>query len=165
MAPQRPHRQWQVNANGRLKALFSMGRDVDGSQIGRYTKVKRVYIAQCTSNWLKHKFTIIFGYFIPEILITVVTAKPFVDVGVLVLFIMSEVSPGETDAKRNGRFFPDTQIIMTTSSNLYNFWWVHKMHEIGHFLCKIYWLFALTRSALGFKCGKRIIFQIKLISW
>ena len=94
MAPQRPHRQWQVNANGRLNALFSMGHGVDGSQLGRYTKVKRVYIVQCTRNWLKHKLTIIFGYFILEISITVVTAKPFVNVGVLVLFIMSEVSPG-----------------------------------------------------------------------
>ena len=75
MAPQRPRRQWQVNANGRLNALFSMGRGVDGSQLGRYTKVKRVYIVQCTRNWLKHKLTIIFGYFILEILITVVTAK------------------------------------------------------------------------------------------
>ena len=97
MALQRPHRQWQVNSNGRLNALFSMGRGVDGSQLGRYTKVKRVYIVQCTSNWLKHKLTIIFGYFIFEILITVVTAKPFVNVGVLVLFIMSQVSPGETE--------------------------------------------------------------------
>ena len=91
-------------------------------------------------------------------------------------------------ANINGRFFPDTKIIMTTSSNLYNFWWVHEMHAIGHFLCKLYWLFALTRSALGWvggvgggwgwgglggrvgggvggggvKCGERIIFQIKL---
>ena len=97
MAPQRPHRQWQVNANGRLNALFSMGRGVDRSQLGRYTKVKRVYIVQCTRKWLKHKLMIIFGYFILEILITVVTAKPFVNVGVLVLFIMSEVSHGETE--------------------------------------------------------------------
>ena len=72
MALQRLHRQWQVNANGRLNALFSMGRGVDGSQLGRYTKVKRVYIVQCTRNWLKHKLTIIFGYFILEIMITVV---------------------------------------------------------------------------------------------
>ena len=97
MAPQPPHRQWQVNANGRLIALFSMGRGVDGSQHGRYTKVKRVYIVQCTRNWLKHKLAIIFGYFILEILITVVTAKLYVNVGVLVPFIMSEVSPGETE--------------------------------------------------------------------
>ena len=81
MAPQRPHRQWQVNANGRLSALFSMRRGVDGSQLGRYTNVKRIYIVQCTRNWLKHKLTIIFAYFILEILITVVTAKPFVKVG------------------------------------------------------------------------------------
>ena len=83
MAPQRPHRQWQVNANGRLNALVSIGRGADGSQLWRYTKVKHVYIVQCTENWLKHKLTIIFGYLILEILIPVVTAKPFMNVGVL----------------------------------------------------------------------------------
>ena len=73
-------------------------------------------------------------------------------------------------AKSNGRFFPDTKIIMTTSSNLYNFWWVHEMHAIGHFLCKIYWLFALTRSALGGLNAMSVLFfksswTSSLISW
>ena len=40
---------------------------------------------------------IIFAYFILGILIPVVTTKPFVNDGVLVLFIMSEVSPGATE--------------------------------------------------------------------
>ena len=40
---------------------------------------------------------IIFGYFILEVLNPVVTAEPFVNVGVLVQFIMSEVSPGATE--------------------------------------------------------------------
>ena len=52
-------------------------------------------------------------------------------------------------AKSNGRFFPDTKLIMMPSSNLYNFRWVHTKHASGHFLCKIYWLFPSTRSALG----------------
>ena len=53
-------------------------------------------------------------------------------------------------AKSNGRFFSDTKINMMPSSNLYDFWWVHKMHASVHFLFKIYWLLALTRSAPGF---------------
>ena len=43
----------------------------------------------------------IFGYFILVILIQVVTAKPFENVGVIVLFIMSEVSPGATELINN----------------------------------------------------------------
>ena len=53
-------------------------------------------------------------------------------------------------AKSNGRFFSETKINMLPSSNLYDFWWVHKMHVSVHFVCKIYWFFALTRSAPGF---------------
>ena len=33
--------------------------------------------------------------------------------------------------------FSDTKINMMPSSNLYDFWWVHKMHASVHFLCKI----------------------------
>ena len=47
-------------------------------------------------------------------------------------------------------FFSDTKINMMPLSILYDFWWVHKMHASLHFLCKIYWLFALTRFAPGF---------------
>ena len=54
-------------------------------------------------------------------------------------------------AKSNGRFFQKQKINKMPLSNLYDFWWVHKMHASVHFLCKIYCLFALTRSALGFK--------------
>ena len=39
----------------------------------------------------------IFGYFIRDTFIPVVTAKPFVNVGVRVLFIMFEVSPEKTE--------------------------------------------------------------------
>ena len=53
-------------------------------------------------------------------------------------------------AKSNGRFFSDAKFNMIPSSNLYDFWWVNGMHAIVNFLCKIYWLFALTRSAPGF---------------
>ena len=53
-------------------------------------------------------------------------------------------------AKSDGRFFSDKKMNMMPSSNLYDFWWVHKMHASVHFLCKIYWLFALTRFAPGF---------------
>ena len=35
-------------------------------------------------------------------------------------------------------FFPDTKINMMPSPNLYDFWWVHKMHASGHFPSKIY---------------------------
>ena len=42
-------------------------------------------------------------------------------------------------AKSNGRFIPDTKISMMPSSNLYNLWWVHKVHAGGHFLYKIYY--------------------------
>ena len=49
-------------------------------------------------------------------------------------------------AKSNSRFFPDTKIITII---IVQFWWVHKMHASGHFLCEIYWLFALTHSAPG----------------
>ena len=41
-------------------------------------------------------------------------------------------------AKSNGRFFSETKISMMPSSNLYDFWWVHKMHASVHFLCKIH---------------------------
>ena len=41
-------------------------------------------------------------------------------------------------AKSNGRFFSDTEINMMPSSNLYDFWLVHKMHVAVHFMCKIY---------------------------
>ena len=44
-------------------------------------------------------------------------------------------------------FFQTQKIIMMPSSNLYNVWLVHNMHLSGHFPCKIYWLFALIRSA------------------
>ena len=53
-------------------------------------------------------------------------------------------------AKSNGRFFSDTKINMMASSNLHDFWWVHKMHVTVHVMCKIYWIFALTRTAPGF---------------
>ena len=53
-------------------------------------------------------------------------------------------------AKSNGWFVSDTKINMMPLSNLYDFWWVHKMHASVHFLCKIYWLFTLTRFAPGF---------------
>ena len=53
-------------------------------------------------------------------------------------------------AKSNGRFFSDTKINMMPLSNLYDFWWVHKIYASVHFLCKIYWLFAFIRSAPGF---------------
>ena len=53
-------------------------------------------------------------------------------------------------AKSNGRFFSDTKINMMLSSNLYDFWWVHKMYVTVHFMCKIYWPVASTRSAPGF---------------
>ena len=43
----------------------------------------------------------------------------------------------------------NTKINTMPSSNLQEFWWMHKMHASAHFLCKIYWLFALTRSAPG----------------
>ena len=88
MAPQRLHRQWQVNANGRLNALFSMGCGVDVSQLWRYTKVKIIYTVQCSEKWLTHTLMIFFGYFILEILIPMVTAKPFVNVIVLDLWIL-----------------------------------------------------------------------------
>ena len=47
-------------------------------------------------------------------------------------------------------FFSETKINMIPSSDLYYFWWVHEMYASVHFLCKIYWLFALTLSAPGF---------------
>ena len=53
-------------------------------------------------------------------------------------------------AKSNGRFFSDRKTNMMPSSNLYDFWRVHKIHASVHFLIKIYWLLALTRSAPGF---------------
>ena len=60
--------------------------------------------------------------------------------------------------KSNSRFFSDTKINMMPSSNLCNFWWVHKMHANVHLPCIICRLLALTRSAPGSKCGKRIFF-------
>ena len=40
-------------------------------------------------------------------------------------------------AKSNGRFFSDTKMNMMPSSNLYDFWWVHKMHVTVHFVQNI----------------------------
>ena len=47
-------------------------------------------------------------------------------------------APTTPFAKSNGRFFPDTKINTMPSSNLYEFWWVHKVHAGGTFLRKIY---------------------------
>ena len=52
--------------------------------------------------------------------------------------VQSSISYSTPFAKSNGRFFSDTKLNMMPLSNLYNFWWVHKMHASVHFLCKIY---------------------------
>ena len=52
-------------------------------------------------------------------------------------------------AKSNGRFFSETSINMMPSSNLYDFWWVHKMYASVHFLCKIYWFFCIDPFCTG----------------
>ena len=57
---------------------------------------------------------------------------------------------------------PSSKVInKMLSSNLYDFWKAHKIPASGHFPCKIYWHFALTRSAPGSKCSKCMFFQIK----
>ena len=61
-------------------------------------------------------------------------------------------------------FYQRQKINMVPSSDLYDFWWVHKMHASGHFLCKIYWLFALTHSAPGSKYNLEFGFVILKIS-
>ena len=35
------------------------------------------------------------------------------------------------------------------------FWWMYEMYVSGHFLCKIYWFFALTRYVPGSKVDER----------
>ena len=41
------------------------------------------------------------------------------------------------------------------------FWWMYEMYVNGHFLCKIYWLLALTHYVPGSKGDEHDFFKIK----